>query len=57
MMIVSFSEYPTTVSTAPTTTRLTSSFITPMNAMVVRMSCAVARTAARPKRHSNRIAR
>src|SRR5690242_18908633 len=57
MMIVSFSEYPTMVSTAPTTTRLTSRSRYLMKAMVVRMSWNVASTAARPKRHSNRNAR
>ncbi|MND05637.1 hypothetical protein D3C83_265630 [compost metagenome] len=54
MTMVSLSEYPTTVRMAATTTRLTSRFITPRKAMVARMSCPVAATAASPNRHSNR---
>ena len=54
MMIVSFSEYPITVSIAATTVSETSRFIIFMNASVVRMSCAVAITAATPKRQSKR---
>jgi hypothetical protein len=46
-----------TVRIAAMTVSEISMFSSLMNASVVKMSCAVAMTAARPKRHSKRIAR
>ena len=57
MIMVSLSEYPSTVSNAATTVSDTSRCISLINASVVKMSWPVAIMAASPNRHSNRMAR
>ena len=57
MMIVSLSEYPSTVRSPATTVSEISRCISLRNAIVVKTSWLVAMTAAVAKRHSNRIER